>query len=384
MSHYGDSIQYLEWLYYGPGQRYLSKDDTSYLFSKADADVTTSTTGVYNAIYGADVWVQANHEANAFGVLPKYAAKKSGWRVTTAEAGSAADGGISETAAIPDTTKPTFLEVSTKPKVVAHTFGVSEMQSALAESGDDTTGDMNAMRKYFGSIHRLRMNQMLLRDVDSTAGDRIESIDRVVSANSEVSLITANDADIYGIDRDAAAGWSDAYVDAGSSGTDRDLTADHLLNALDNTREAGANSTFWMTGTDTYAAIQALFEPQVRYTNPLKEGSFQMGVNGIQTDKGIGIGMTFAMLYGLPLIVSKDVVKDTISRIYLLDTSEAEGFGAPRLGLRMNKPTQYFETGISQGNPFAIDKFADQGVYRTMGELICYRFGVQGKIRDLK
>lgn len=385
MSNYMDSIEYLEWMYYGGGQKFLSSDDTNYYFGKADADVTTSATGVYNAVYGADVWVQTNHEANAFGVLPKYTAKKSGWRVITADAGAAADGGIAESGAIGDTIKPTFAEVSAKPKTVAHTFGVSEVQEAVAAMGDDASGNMEVMRKYFGSKHKLALNQQLLRNVTSTADTRFESIDRVAASYAEITAITlpANSADIYGLDRDAGATWADAYVDSGSSGTDRDLTAQLLLDAMDNTREIGANSTLWMTGTDTYSAIQALFEPQVRYTT-LKSEKFQVGINGIQSSNGIDVGMTVATLYGLPLIVSKDVVKDTLSRIYLLDTSDAEGFGAPRLGLRINKPTQYFEAGINSGNPFAIDRFADQGVYRTMGELICTNFGVQGKVRDLK
>ena len=379
------SMEQLERLYYGAGQKYLSPEDTSYYFSKADADVTTSTTGVYNAVFGADVWVQTNHEANTFGVLPKYAAKRSGWRVITAEAGSAADGGVAQNGAVPDTTKPTFATVSALPKTVAHSFGNSEVQEILSEMGDDTTGDMGALRKYFGSKHRLALNQQLMRDVTSTADTRFESIDRVASSNAEATAITlpANANTIYSLDRDSGATWADAYVDSGASGADRDLTVQLLLDAMDNTREAGAQSTMWLTGTDTYAAIQGLFENQVRYTD-LKESKIQLTMNGIQTAEGINTGLNVATLYGLPLIVSKDAVKDTISRVYLLDTSNPEGFDYPRLGLRMNKPTQYFETGMNSNYPFAIDKFGNQGVYRTMGELICTFFAAQGKIRDLQ
>jgi hypothetical protein len=51
---------------------------------------------------------------------------------------------------------------------------------------------------------------------------------------------------------------------------------------------------------------------------------------------------------------------------------------------KVAKPTQYFEAGISTGNPFAINFIGDKGLYRTMGDVICTRFNVQGKIRDLK
>jgi hypothetical protein len=67
----------------------------------------------------------------------------------------------------------------------------------------------------------------------------------------------------------------------------------------------------------------------------------------------------------------------------LLDTSDPEGYGEPRLGLEIAKPTQYFETGIEQGNPFAINKFNSEGLYRTLGEIKCTALQTQGKIRDL-
>ena len=89
---YAKEMAALEWMYYGEGQKYLSSKDTSYAFSKSDTDLTTSTTGVYNAVYGANVWYQTNHEGNAFGVLPKYPAQRSGWRVITGDAGSSSDG----------------------------------------------------------------------------------------------------------------------------------------------------------------------------------------------------------------------------------------------------------------------------------------------------
>ena len=58
--------------------------------------------------------------------------------------------------------------------------------------------------------------------------------------------------------------------------------------------------------------------------------------------------------------------------------------GLPRLGIDIAKPTQYFEAGMNSGDPFGIDKLANEGMYRTMGELKCRFFKAQGKIRDLK
>jgi hypothetical protein len=89
-------------------------------------------------------------------------------------------------------------------------------------------------------------------------------------------------------------------------------------------------------------------------------------------------------LYGYPMIISKDTTADTLSRMYFLDTSNPEGYDTPRLCIKVAKPTQYFEAGINQGTPFAINAFGNKGLYRTMGELHCPFPAAQGKLRDLK
>ena len=105
------TIQDMEKLYYD-----VNNED---FIAKTDAPVLSTTTGVYNAVYGAKVWAQFNQEANAWSALPKIPWRQSGWRVMTARAGSSADGGVAENGAIPDSIKPTFAEISTKPKTVA-------------------------------------------------------------------------------------------------------------------------------------------------------------------------------------------------------------------------------------------------------------------------
>ena len=379
MRNYIRSITDMEKLYYSPvGAKYIAK---------ADAPVLTTTTGVYNAIYGAQVWAQLNQEANVFGVLPKTPWTRSGWRVITARAATSG-GGVAENGTLPDTLKPTFQEISTKPKTVAHTFDVSEVQQFLAEeSEDDAIGGMEMMRSLMGIHHKEMMNVMLMTNVTTVASNNLESVDRVASSYAEVTNcgdVDANDADIYGLDRDAAASWADAYVDENAN-VDRDLTDEMIRTGLRTVKQQGGNTTVIVTGYDTYAKIQGLYEPSVRYM-PIGEATAKVGVNGIQTEAGLGFGVNVATLYGIPLILSKDTVKDTISRIYFLDTSDPEGFGKPRLGIDVAKPTQYFEAGMYASNkdPFGIDRLGTEGMYRTMAELKCRFFKAQGKIRDLK
>ena len=64
-----------------------------------------------------------------------------------------------------------------------------------------------------------------------------------------------------------------------------------------------------------------------------------------------------------------------LSDILVLDTDH--------LWLSMMKPTQYFEDGITSGNPFGVGTLGNQGMYRTMGEVCCSFFRGQGKLTNL-
>jgi hypothetical protein len=284
-------------------------------------------------------------------------------------------GGVPENATLPDTVKPTFQEISTKPKVIAHTFNVSEMEGFLGTK-DDGLGDvMKVMREEIGKTHAEMINKMLLAKVSTAqAGNNVESIDRVCSNYSEVAncSITANYADIYGIDRDAAASWADAYVDH-NNGTTRTLTVDLIDTAIENIRLAGGNPKVIVTGYDTITRIQQSLQAQQRFMGRENVVPTFGGIKGIP---GTEAGFNVATYQGIPIIPSKDVAKDTLSRIYILDTDY--------LAFKVGYPTMYFESGMSKKDPFGINYLGDEGLFRTMGELVCMRFNTQGKIRDLK
>lgn len=363
--------------YYGPQ-----------MVNKINAPVLSTTTGVYNAIYGAQAFSQLNNEANAFALLPKRPWSKSGWRVITADAGTVGDGGIAENGDIPDTIKPTFQEISTKPKQVAHSFDVSYIQEGLVKKGDDAIGDMEFLRGYFAVRHAKSINKQLLTDGDTLASNTFESIDRVTASYAYATAVgwTAGDEDIYGIDRSTYP-WADAAV-SHNSGTDRDLTdsivRDFLFGTLKNN---GARTNVIITGNDTYSKLIGLYENQVRYPGVLQKNEMvQIGLNGVMTEEGAGYGQRVAAIYMIPVFTSQHVPKDTISRIYCLDTTDNDETGVPRLFISLMYPTLYFESGMSASdpNPFAIYRFGTQGVYYTAGELICTFFAAQGSIRDLK
>jgi hypothetical protein len=240
---------------------------------------------------------------------------------------------------------------------------------------DDGLGDvMKVLREEMAKHHVEMINKMLLTEAGTLAGNNIESIDRVVSSYQEVTdcSLDANDGDIYGIDRDAAASWADSYVDE-NNGTARTFTIDLLDTALTNLRINGGSPKVILTGYDTQERIQQALQAQQRF---LGEKQIVPTYNGVKGIEGIAGGFNVATYQGIPIICSKDVKQDTLSRIYILDTDY--------LFMKIAKPTQYFEDGMSKDSPFGINYLGDEGLYRTMGELICTRFNVHGKIRDLK
>lgn len=400
-----NTIEEMERLYYSKkGIPFLQPDDVMSPFITKDAPVLSSTSGVYNAVYGAQAWSQLNLEANTFGSLPKMPHIRSGWRLITVRAHSQGTGGQAENASLPATLKPTFIEASTKPKLVAINFENSEVQEFLAtDGGDDAYAAMADLRTILGVEHKEEMNYELNIQNGTPAANNVESVDRIVgsyaelnncSENDESTPYSAGDMDPYGAaatsawnDRDNGATVQlDAYVNHNSS-TVRSLTDSILQTTLQNTLTNGANPNgqHYQTGYDTWAVINQLYDPQVRY-NLIGVAAIQPGVNGIKTLEGQGVGLNVATLFGKNVIVSKDTVQDTggISRFYMLDTSNPEGFDLPRLCLKVAKPTQYFEAGMNQGTPFAINKFGTEGMYRTMIEVICTFMAAQGKIRDIK
>lgn len=353
------------------------------MLQKIDAPVISTTTGVYNAVYGALVWSQLNQEANTFAFLQKYPWLKAGWRIMTVRA-AASGGGVAENAALPDTIKPTFAEVSTKPKEVVHNFNSSWRQEFLAKSGDDAFGALDQLRPLLGNHHREMINIMLNTDFNTLASNDVESIDRVCSSAQEETDLsyTAGDQDMYGIDRSSSTIY-DAYVSE-ADGNDRAVTDAAIRTDFANIRINGGQTSVIQVKDDAYAAIQGAFESAVHVIPGLGQGVVSIGVNGVQTHNGIQAGQHVATVYGIPLVVSKDSQADTIGRIYYLDTTDPEGYGEPRLGLKVAVPTMYFEGGMNVGDPFGVDKLNSEGMFATMLELICTNFKAQGKRRDLK
>lgn len=407
------TIDELEALYYGWNRN---------LLQKADAPVLTSTSGVFNAVFGAYAWAQLNLEANAFGVLPKYPWDKSGIRFITGKAccvcaaccaNVTSLGGTPEGGLIACAIKPCFVEFDLKPKTVQLPFAASEVMEWLTtHSKDDIWGGLGSLRLFMAVQHKEHINRQLLADVEKTASNccccnytgtnNFESLDRIISSDAEEDQLGGCCHTSYydpwatssaqTIDRDSGTTYDSIVKSAGCCiGTNGVLTDSIIREALRDARKAGAKDpNVWLGSHCAYSEVQGIYMPSVRIPNPYGESLVQVDVNGIQTFRGTGVGIHVDSIYGIPFIPTKDAPSNAcdsceVGRIFGLDTSDAEGYGYPRMGMMIAIPTEYYEaTRRTQGYPFINGKFAEEGVFRTMGESVCRFFKNQIKIRDIK
>ena len=379
----------MERYFYGAGNAMGYSYSGSELL-KADSPMMSTTAGTYQAIYGRKVWSQLNQEFNAFSILPKRPWERSGWRVITARPDASVGGGVAENATLPDTSKPTFQHIAAKPKTVVHTFDMSETAMFLADK-DDGLGDIRSvLKEEMGKHHAETINLMLCKDSETVAGNDFESLDRITGndggatggltsmetgASSGTDHCGASDLDIYSIDRSANT-WSNAAVNCGAdraAGSQRTLSLDHLDSIFQTTWTQGGNPKVILTGYDTLMRLQQLLQSQQRF---MEEKRITPTYNGVKGVPGVEAGFIVATYNGVPIIPSKDVEKDGLSRMYFLDTDY--------MYFSTAIPTQYFESGIETGDPFAINRLGQEGMYRSMGELWTTFFKGHGSIRDLK
>jgi len=398
----------------------------------------TGMTDLYNVLYGQKVWSMLNQEVNALSMIAKRPYTSSGWRVLKSRpqggsgssfaigsgaAGSASPkadliGGVAENAALSGipALAPEYTTLKVTPKTIAHKFEFSELAMELAAI-DDGVGDIRAIiREDMGKHHAEVQNKMLLTPLEtySAAGitgmtNNYTSLYKVVTDGAEIgAMYTANLTEdgesgtnealdpqlvrIYGQDRGvtvstetitAVPDFLDAEVDYGASyasGSARVLTLTLLNDMIRRIRQNGGNPKCILTGYDTIQHISDLLQSQERFMDRKEIVPTHNGVRGV---KGAEVGFRVATYYDIPLIPCKDMASTTeasltngLSDIFILDTDH--------LWLSVMKPTEYFEDGISNGNPFGVGTLGNQAMYRTIGEVCCSFFKGQGKITNIK
>jgi hypothetical protein len=361
-------------------------------FEKADAPIdTTNVAGAFNIMYGAMVYDQVNREVNAHALLPKKPwGPISGLRIIT-DNPSTKGGAVSESGTLPDTIRLTPDELYDEPAFMMSTWEITDL-FAFKTAHDDGIGNAEAWyRSKFSDIHSQYLNETLLADASADAaaananttnakvdaGDYFESLDRMVSNDSEEDAFGGTYTgwfDVYQslVDRDAE-GLGESYV-SHNSGTDRTLTLGMLDTAIQNLEDNGGSDVrsrlVMLTGRDTYNRIKQLVGPQWKIDMDTIPAA--MTINGLQTYAGKDATFQIRTYEGIPIVVDKNVTQDTLSRIYFVDTGNME--------IRVGMPTVY----MSADNKILLDALKTKYAYLTVQQLYCTRFNTQGKIRDLK
>ena len=317
---------------------------------------------------------------------------------------------------------PEYTKLYVSPKTIAHLFEFSELGMELAAI-DDGVGDIRAIvREDMGKLHAEVQSKMLVMPLEKYSENNTTGIEKnytsllkIVSSAAELAQMADDDVfyhnqtnngtaaqladatSIFGTTRTVTvdtsggsgaytytgvASFLDAEVDFGAnytSGGCRVLTLSLLNDMIRRIRQNGGNPKVIITGYDTIQKIADLLQSQERFMDRKEVVPTHNGVRGV---KGQEVGFRVATYYDIPIIPAKDMpstgksTSNRLSDILILDTDH--------LWLSVMKPTQYFEDGITSGNPFGVGKLGNQGMYRTMGETCCSFFKGQGKITNLK
>ena len=334
-------------------------------------------------------------------------------------------GGVPENAVIGSdfhALAPEYTKLYVSPKTIAHLFEFSELGMELAAI-DDGVGDIRAIvREDMGKLHAEVQSKMLVMPLEKYSENNTTGIEKnytsllkIVSSAAEIAQMADDDVfyhnqtnngtaaqladatSIFGTERTVTvntsggsgaytytgvASFLDAEVDFGAnytSGGCRVLTLSLLNDMIRRIRQNGGNPKVILTGYDTIQKIADLLQSQERFMDRKEVVPTHNGVRGV---KGQEVGFRVATYYDIPIIPAKDMpstgksTSNRLSDILILDTDH--------LWLSVMKPTQYFEDGITSGNPFGVGKLGNQGMYRTMGETCCSFFKGQGKITNLK
>ncbi len=401
--------------------------------------ITGINGNLYNKIYGQKVWSMLNRECNALSVIAKRPYSSSGWRILKKRpAGGAGNfldislasntalsdglyggdslradriGGVPENASLDSNTDglisiaPEYDTLFVSPKIVAHQFAFSELAMEMAQI-DDGIGDIRAqLREDMGKHHAEVQNAMLVNPLENYDPDTAYTTANAIARNyTSLYKIVANSAEIvemaasgggnivasetaaeidtiFGKLRSASGNeYLDAEVSFGDgylSAEARQLTLTVINDMVRRLRVAGGSPKVILTGYDTLQTLSDLLQAQERF---MDRKEIVPTVNGVRGVKGAEVGFRVSTYYDIPLIPvaampSTGLNGSLISDMLFLDTDH--------LWLSVMKPTQYFEDGISNGNPFGVGSLGNKALYRTMAETGCSYFKGQGKITNL-
>ena len=344
---------------------------------KSAGAVTSSTANVWNKVFGAVLWNQIPLIAPSFGVLPTVEWERSGIRVITDFMASISAGIPTSEGAVPASVKPDIITMSVDPKEYTLTQNITDVILALSNTADDVGVNAVSLRMAFGK-HYLTNLERMIHDDSGTEGTTPSGFwHRFVDIIHDAGVI-------YGVDRSAPANaWAKALVNTSSTLRVPDIDFVNKMKALIERQGVKPNVIITSPLDTAYFRSQA---DNKMFLSILDSKPIKIGINGIETNDGYGVGVLVNQLYGLPIIESPFVGatggsvgpgETRLPNIYVITT---EFGGEVIFGKMLLIPTVYHESNI----PLAQNFFGTRIAYRTVGNLVCRRFNVQGKINALK
>ena len=326
--------------------------------ARALGPLKTSTSGVFNTIYGASAYAQIVKSANAIGILSNRAVECSGFRAETAQSSTDLPG-VEEGTGLPTDAIAAYAEVTVGVKDLAHLTAITFLQQNL-ENKDDVLASANVIESEKQTFMN-RLNRNVLQDVHSgaPATQHMNSLSCLTESYAHINAssgVVPNAADFYDQDRDAAATWADAYVNYNTSAADTPRSF-NLAFVDDCIMQTGkyrmpANAPYGegviLTGFDT----EAVLTQHVETKNRLSEKFVTISVNGVKTAPGQEGSIRVNAYKGQPIFLDANVgaPNSGISDMFFLDTST--------VSLGVLQPVKFY-----QGN----DIFANDGFKSRYG-----------------
>jgi hypothetical protein len=342
---------------------------------KSAGALTSGTPNVWNRVFGAVLWNQMPLVAPTLGVLPTVEWERSGIRVIPDFMADVAAGIPTGEGAVPSSVRPDIINMSVDPKEYVLTQDITDVILALSNTADDVGINHISMRMTFGRHYLTNMERMI-HDVSGTEGS--------TPSGYWVRMcdIVHDSGTIYGINR-ATNIWARALVDSASSLRTPDIDFVNKMKAR--IENGGVKPNVIITSPLNVAYFRSQSDNKM-FLSILDNKPVKISVNGLETGEGYGVGVLVNQLYGLPIIESPFVGatggsvgsgETRLPNIYVLTT---EFSGDVIFGKMLLIPTTYHEANI----PLAQGLFGTKMAYRTVGNLVCRRFNVQGKISALK
>ena len=339
----------------------------------------TATPGDRCRFYGRRAWTRLNTELGAYPLLPKFVLDRPGFRIAT---GPNAGGARS------------WVDIATKATQL--TFDVPPED--LRDSDFKSCGEVTAheWRLLMEGLFCELINCELLSGAEQAArrprGGGIESLDRVISSRDEAALAgSGSGINPWGALKRNRSSAYDSVVQSpsGTLGTKGPLQKSTFLETMSKSLKAGgiSNAALMFGSRAVHCKIQEIFDPSKNTTGvpEIGEALMEIGPNGARAATGRGVPIHVTTVYGVPFLPINDPCNcgpEDGGRIFGIDSACGAGFSKPAIGIGAMALPTYSE--VTRGSAGQRGGSIAHGMYSTVQQLQCSRFGGQFKIRDIE